>query len=72
MIVSTTPVRPPAAAGRTTLDEKVLDVFEPGKVVVHKGVAHLSEQFRRLPRFVADYLVASLVDPKQLTIGSIP
>jgi len=47
----------------TTLDDKVLTVFEPGKVVVNKGIAHFSEQFRRLPKFVADYLVASLVDP---------
>ena len=53
----------------TTLDDKVLTVFEPGKVVVNKGIAHFSEQFRRLPKFVADYLVASLVDPNDPAPG---
>lgn len=35
-----------------------------GRAVINKGLALYSEQFRQLPRFVADYLIASLVDPE--------
>jgi ATP-dependent Lon protease len=69
MSASIIPPHLPGVTPRTALDDKVLRVFELGKVVVHKGITHFSDQFRKLPRFVADYLVATLVDPQNPAPG---
>ncbi|GMU24153.1 MAG: hypothetical protein AMXMBFR13_42300 [Phycisphaerae bacterium] len=45
----------------TDIDTKVLNLF--GRAAINKSLAQYSTQFRRLPRFVADYLIASLIDP---------
>lgn len=41
---------------------KVLSVFEDKEVIIDKGLAGMSDQFRKLPRFVSDYLIAKFVD----------
>lgn len=43
------------------LNDKVRDLF--GQAAIKKSLAPFNAQFRRLPRFVADYLISSLVDP---------
>lgn len=53
----------------TTLEQKLLSRFGDQKAVVHKGVGQFSSEFRKLPRFVSDYLVASLVDPDNPSEG---
>lgn len=46
------------------LDEKVQEVFTDGLTVMRKSLVDLTQDtYRKLPRFVLDYLVASLVDP---------
>lgn len=41
---------------------KVLSVFNEKEVIIDKSLATLSDQFRKLPRFVSDYLIAKFVD----------
>lgn len=53
----------------TEVKQKILTVFSEPGVVVNKGLARLNEQFRRLPAFVVDYLVAEMVDPVNPTSG---
>ncbi len=45
------------------LDDKALSVFGNNGVVIDKKLASLSDHFRKLPRFVVDYLIGALVDP---------
>lgn len=52
-----------------TLDEKVLTYFANRETVVHKGLSVFSSQFRRVPRFVSDYLIAKMVDPESPSEG---
>ena len=35
----------------TTLDDKVLSMFEPGEIVVNKGIAHPSELFQNVAAY---------------------
>lgn len=51
----------------TCLDEKVQELF--GQAAIKKSLAPFNAQFRRLPRFVADYLIATLVEPENPTPG---
>ncbi len=51
-----------------SLDQKVTSVFDKG-VVVDKKLASLSDQFKKLPRFVVDYLISSLVDANNPATG---
>lgn len=58
------------------LDDKVLSVFGTNGIVINKQLSLLSEHFRKLPRFVVDYLISALVDPRNpseglATIGTI-
>ena len=46
----------------TDMKSKVATVFRERGIVVDKSLAHLSEQFRKLPAFVVDYLIAEMVD----------
>jgi ATP-dependent Lon protease len=44
--------------------QKIVDVFSEEGVIVDKSLGCLNEQFRKLPAFVVDYLISSMVDPK--------
>lgn len=51
------------------LDTKALSVFGNNGIVIDKRLASLSEHFRKLPRFVVDYLISALVDPSNPSEG---
>lgn len=53
----------------STLDEKVLEHFEDGQAVIHKGVSPCSDQFRKLPRYVAEFLCAQYIDVRKPAEG---
>ncbi len=42
--------------------EKVTRVFHENGIIINKWLSNLSDHFRKIPRFVADYLIATLVD----------
>ena len=42
--------------------DKISRVFAEDGIIVHKGLASLSDHFRKVPRFVADYLISTFVD----------
>lgn len=42
--------------------EKITELFDGSGKIIDKSLANLSDQFRKLPRFVADYLISSYVD----------
>lgn len=47
----------------TETKQKVSMVFHEQGIVVDKSLACLNEQFRKLPAFVVDYLIAEMVNP---------
>jgi ATP-dependent Lon protease len=49
--------------------DKVATIFNERGVIVDKSLACLSEQFRKLPAFVVDYLIAEMVDSANPTPG---
>ena len=49
--------------------QKIAAIFPERGVMVDKSLAHLSEQFRRLPTFVVDYLISEMVNPTDPTPG---
>ena len=53
----------------TETDNKVSTIFSERGIIVNKGLTHLSEQFRKLPAFVVDYLISEMVDPRDPTPG---
>ena len=46
----------------SSLDGKVLEHFADRQAVIHKGVSPCSEQFRKLPRYVAEFLCSKYID----------
>lgn len=53
----------------TETQNKVSSVFPEKGIVVDKGLACLNEQFRKLPTFVVDYLIAEMVSPEDPVPG---
>lgn len=53
----------------TDTGHKVSTVFNERGIVVDKSLSCLSEQFRKLPTFVIDYLIAEMVNPEDPTPG---
>lgn len=49
--------------------QKISNIFIERGVVVDKSLACLSEQFRKLPAFVVDYLIAEMVNPSEPSSG---
>ncbi|RLC88998.1 MAG: BREX system Lon protease-like protein BrxL [Chloroflexi bacterium] len=49
--------------------QKIAAIFPERGVMVDKSLAHLSEQFRKLPTFVVDYLISEMVNPTDPTPG---
>lgn len=49
--------------------QKILSVFSEPGVIVDKSLSCLTEQFRRLPSFVVDFLIAKMVDSENPTPG---
>ena len=47
----------------TGMKDKVTAIFTERGIVVDKSLGCLNEQFRKLPSFVVDYLIAEMVDP---------
>jgi len=41
---------------------KALSVFADNQVIIDKSLAAMSDQFRKLPRYVSDFLIAKFVD----------
>lgn len=52
-----------------TVQDKISMIFKEKGIIVDKGLSYLNEQFRKLPMFVIDYLVAEMVDPDSPDIG---
>jgi len=48
---------------------KASEVFPEHGIIVDKSLGCLSEQFRKLPSFVVDYLISEMVDPENPTPG---
>lgn len=48
---------------------KIIEVFGRKNCIVNKGLASLSDQFKKVPRFVMDYMIAKLVDENSPTDG---
>jgi len=46
----------------TEIKPKVITIFPERGIIVDKNLVNLNEQFRKLPSFVADFLVAEMVD----------
>ncbi len=42
--------------------DKISRIFAEDGIVVHKGLTSLSDHFRKIPRFVADYLISTFVN----------
>jgi len=53
----------------TGVKMRAIDVFTENGVLVDKSLASLSEQFRKLPMFVVDYLISEMVDSADPTPG---
>lgn len=49
--------------------QKVSTIFHERGVVIDKSLATLNEQFRKLPSFVIDYLIAEMVNSADPTLG---
>jgi len=49
---------------KTTKTERIYS-----EETVNKGLSALSDQFRKVPRFVADYLISTMVDPDNPSPG---
>lgn len=48
---------------------KVKSVFHEPGVVVDKSLSKLNDQWRKLPTFVLDFLIAEMVDPSDPSVG---
>jgi len=46
----------------SVVQDKIKRVFPENGIIVHKGLASLSDHFKKVPRFVADYLIATFID----------
>ncbi|KKN98993.1 hypothetical protein LCGC14_0142380 [marine sediment metagenome] len=53
----------------TETRSKITTVFPDRGIIVNKSLTILNEQWRKLPSFVADFLVAEMVDPTDPTPG---
>lgn len=53
----------------TRLDDKVLEHFADRQAIIHKGVSPCSEQFRKLPRYVAEFLCSQYIEVLRPTEG---
>lgn len=53
----------------TDVGNKISSVFPENGIVVDKSLAGLNEQFRKLPMFVVDYLIAEMVDVDNPSYG---
>ena len=53
----------------TNTKDKIAAVFTERGIVVDKSLGCLSEQFRKLPSFVVDYLISEMVDPENPSGG---
>jgi len=53
----------------TDTERKILSIFNENGVVVDKSIGCFSEQFRKLPAFVIDYLIAEMVDVANPSAG---
>jgi ATP-dependent Lon protease len=53
----------------TSLDQKVLEHFADRQAVIHKGVSPCSEQFRKLPRYVAEFLCSRYIEASRPAEG---
>lgn len=42
--------------------EKIKRIFPETGIIIHKGLASLSDQFKKLPSFAVDYLISTFVD----------
>jgi len=49
--------------------QKVTTIFPEHGVITDKSLGSLNEQFRKLPSYVGDFLIAEMVDPKDPTPG---
>lgn len=47
---------------KTELSDKVSSIYGQG-IIVDKSLSSMSDQFRKLPKFVVDYLISTIVDP---------
>lgn len=54
---------------KTEMKQKVSEIFPERGIIVDKNLLRLSEQFKKLPVFVVDFLIAEMVDPKNPMIG---
>jgi len=55
----------------TEIDNKLMAIFDEKGVVVNKSLASISEQFRKLPAFVVDYLISEMVEDDKIEAGII-
>ena len=46
----------------SSTEEKIKRVFPDNGIIIHKGLANLSDHFKKLPRFAVDYLISTFVD----------
>lgn len=53
----------------TKTRSKVVDVFPERGIIVDKSLSTMTEQFRKLPSFVVDYLISEMIDPENPTPG---
>lgn len=53
----------------TETKNKINSVFPEHGIVVDKSLGRLSEQFRRLPSYVIDFLIAEMINPKNPAPG---
>ncbi len=53
----------------TEVKQKASRIFPEHGIILDKSLGMLNEQFRKLPSFVADFLIAEMVDPINLTHG---
>ncbi len=53
----------------TEVGNKITSTFPEHGIVVDKSLTNLNEQFRTLPAFVVDFLIAEMVDPKNPSSG---
>ncbi len=54
---------------QTEKNNKITSIFSEKGIIVDKSLACLNDQFRKLPAFVVDYLIAEMVDPENPTPG---
>jgi ATP-dependent Lon protease len=53
----------------TEIKQKITDVFWEKGIIIDKSLTYLNEQFRKLPSFVIDFLVAEMVDQNDPSPG---